>query len=72
MNIESTVSGTILQVLVSTGDTIAVDQEVMIVESMKMEIPIASETAGVVDKILVAEADVVEEGEVLIALKSGG
>ena len=72
MNIESTVSGTILQVLVSTGDTIAVDQEVMIVESMKMEIPIASKTAGVVDKILVAEANVVEEGEVLIALKSGG
>ena len=69
MKIESTVSGTVLQILVAPGDEVAVDQEVVIVESMKMEIPIASETAGTVDVILVAEADVVEEGEVLISLK---
>ena len=71
MKIESTVSGTILQILIAPGDEIALDQEVVIVESMKMEIPIAAETAGTVDAILVAEGDVVEEGEVLIALKAG-
>lgn len=70
MNIESTVSGMVLQILVSPGDEIAVDQEVMIIEAMKMEIPIEAETAGIVDTILVAEADVVQEGEVLIALKA--
>jgi acetyl-CoA carboxylase biotin carboxyl carrier protein len=69
MKIESTVSGTVLQILVAPGDEIEVDQEVAIVESMKMEIPIASETSGTVVAILVAEADVVEEGEVLISLK---
>jgi biotin carboxyl carrier protein len=39
------------------------------IESMKMEIPIASEFAGTVDAILIAEADVIEEGAVLISLR---
>ena len=69
MKIESTVSGTVLQILVAPGDEVAVDQEVVIVESMKMEIPIASETAGTVDAVLVAEADIVEEGAALISLR---
>jgi acetyl-CoA carboxylase biotin carboxyl carrier protein len=69
MQIESTVSGTVLQVLVAPGDEVSIDQEVMIIESMKMEIPIASETAGTVDAILVEAADVVEEGAVLISLR---
>jgi acetyl-CoA carboxylase biotin carboxyl carrier protein len=69
MKIESTVSGTVLQILVAPGEEIAIDQEVMIIESMKMEIPIAAETAGTVDAILVEAADVVEEGAELIALK---
>jgi acetyl-CoA carboxylase biotin carboxyl carrier protein len=69
MQIESTVSGTVLQVLVAPGDEVSIDQEVMIIESMKMEIPIASETAGTVDAILVEATDVVEEGAVLISLR---
>jgi acetyl-CoA carboxylase biotin carboxyl carrier protein len=69
MQIESTVSGTVLQVLVAPGDEVSIDQEVIIIESMKMEIPIASETAGTVDAILVEATDVVEEGAALISLK---
>ena len=70
MNIESTVSGLVLEILVAPGDEIAIDQEVMIVEAMKMEIPIAAETAGTVDAILVAQGDIIQEGDVLVALKS--
>ncbi len=69
MNIESTVSGTVLQILVAPGDEIAIDQEVAIVESMKMEIPVAAEIKGTVDAIHVAEADVIQEGDVLISLR---
>ena len=69
MKIESTVSGTVLQILVAQGDEVSVDQEVVVIESMKMEIPIAAESAGTVDEILIAEADVVEEGADLISLK---
>ena len=71
MNIESTVSGTVLQILVAPGDKIAIDQEVAIVESMKMEIPVAAEVEGTVDAIRVAEGDVIEEGDVLVSLKGG-
>jgi acetyl-CoA carboxylase biotin carboxyl carrier protein len=71
MNIESTVSGTVLQILVAPGDAIAIDQEVAIVESMKMEIPVAAEVEGTVDAIQVAEGDVIEEGDVLVSLKAG-
>ncbi len=69
MNIESTVSGTVLQILVEPGDEIAIDQEVAIVESMKMEIPVAAEIKGTVDAIHVAETDVIQEGDVLISLR---
>jgi acetyl-CoA carboxylase biotin carboxyl carrier protein len=70
MNIESTVSGIVLQVLVAPGDQVSVDQEVAIIESMKMEIPVAAEIAGTVDEVLVFEGDTIEEGDVLASLKS--
>ena len=69
MNIESTVSGIVLQVLVAPGDPISIDQEVAIIESMKMEIPVAAEIAGTVDEVLVLEGDTIEEGDVLVSLK---
>jgi acetyl-CoA carboxylase biotin carboxyl carrier protein len=69
MNIESTVSGTVLRVFVEPGDEIQVDQEVAIIESMKMEIPVVAEIEGTVDEILVVEGDTIEEGDVLVSLK---
>ena len=69
MNIESTVSGTVLKVLVAPGDRIGIDQEVVIIESMKMEIPVLAEITGTVDEVLVLEGDTIEEGEVLVSLK---
>ena len=69
MNIESTVSGIVLQVLVAPGDPVSIDQEVAIIESMKMEIPVAAEIAGTVDEVLVIEGDAIEEGDVLVSLK---
>ena len=69
MNIESTVSGIVLQVLVAPGDPISVDQEVVLIESMKMEIPVVAEITGTVDEVLVQEGDTIDEGEVLVSLK---
>ena len=69
MNIESTVSGIVLQVLVAPGDQIGIDQEVVIVESMKMEIPVVAEITGTVGEVLVTEGDTIEEGDVLVSLR---
>ncbi|MGD2141463.1 MAG: acetyl-CoA carboxylase biotin carboxyl carrier protein subunit [Burkholderiales bacterium] len=69
MNIESTVSGTVIRVFVQPGDEVRIDQEVAIIESMKMEIPVVAEIAGTVDEVLVQEGDTIEEGEMLVSLK---
>ncbi|MEO9322289.1 biotin/lipoyl-binding carrier protein [Nocardioides sp. C4-1] len=58
----------VLEVSVEVGATVAVGDEVALLESMKMEIPVVSEAAGTVAAIKVAPGDVVQEGDVLISL----
>ena len=61
-------TGTVFKIRTSIGAIIAVDDEVMLIESMKMEIPVPSEMAGSVKEILVAEGDAVKEGQALLVL----
>lgn len=51
----SEVSGTVWQVLVAVGDAVEEFQELVLIESMKMEIPVLAPRAGRVTEILVAE-----------------
>ena len=64
----SPVAGTVFKIQTSIGAAIAVDDEVMLIESMKMEIPVPSEAAGTVKEILVTEGDAVKEGRALLVL----
>ena len=64
----SPVAGTVFKIQTSVGAAIAVDDEVRLIESMKMEIPVPTETAGTVKEILVTEGDAVKEGQALLAL----
>ena len=64
--IKANMTGTIIEVLVKIGDTISVDQDVVSIESMKMEMSIQSTAAGVVKEILVKAEDFVQEGQVLL------
>jgi len=66
--IESEVNARVLRVEVAVGDTIAADDIVMMVESMKMEIPVQAGAAGRVGAIHVAPGDTVEEGQLLAEL----
>ena len=61
-------AGLVFKIQASIGTVIAVDDEVMLIESMKMEIPVPSEMAGSVKEILVAEGDAVKEGQALLVL----
>ena len=56
------------RVLVSEGDHVADGDTLVILESMKMEIPILAETTGVVSKLHVAEGDVVQEDELIAVI----
>jgi acetyl-CoA carboxylase biotin carboxyl carrier protein len=53
------------KVLVSQGDHVEDGDTLVILESMKMEIPVLAETAGVITKLHVAEGDVVQEDELI-------
>ncbi|MGV3487767.1 MAG: biotin/lipoyl-containing protein [Tuberibacillus sp.] len=68
-NIESTMAGTVLNILVSVGDEVNAGDTVAMLESMKMEIPIESTESGVVDEIKADAGDFINEGDVLIVLK---
>ena len=58
----------VLSVDVAAGDAIAVGDTVILLESMKMEIPVISEHAGAVADIFVTPGDVVQEGDVLLSI----
>lgn len=67
--ITATMAGTVLKILVSNGEKVASGQEVIMLESMKMEIPIESDTEGIVKEMKVNIGDFVNEGDVLIVLE---
>jgi biotin carboxyl carrier protein len=60
----------VLQVLVEPGATVEAGDTVVLLESMKMEIPVLSEWAGTVTEVPVQPGDVVQEGEPLVRLAS--
>jgi acetyl-CoA carboxylase biotin carboxyl carrier protein len=62
------ITGTVFQVLVAVGDEVGLEDEVVVLESMKMELPVESEVTGTVAEVLCAPGDPVEAGQVLIRL----
>ncbi|MFH7832313.1 acetyl-CoA carboxylase biotin carboxyl carrier protein subunit [Bacillus luti] len=65
----ASMAGNVWKIVVGVGDTVEEEQDVVILESMKMEIPIVSEKAGTVMKINVQEGDFVNEGDVLLEIE---
>jgi biotin carboxyl carrier protein len=58
----------VMSVAVGPGDAVAVGDTVVLLESMKMEIPVLAEVAGSVRAVKVAPGDVVQEGDPLVEL----
>ena len=67
-SVTSPMPGLVFKVGVAVGQQVAKDQELMVLEAMKMESPIYAQAAGTVAAILVKEGDAVSEGQVLIQL----
>lgn len=65
----STMAGSVFKVNMNVGDQVESGQVVLILESMKMEIPIEAEASGTVAEINANEGDFVNEGDVLVTLK---
>jgi biotin carboxyl carrier protein len=56
------------KVVVAAGDSVADGDTLVILESMKMEIPVLTESAGTVQELRVNEGDVVQEGDVIAVI----
>jgi acetyl-CoA carboxylase biotin carboxyl carrier protein len=67
--ITATMAGTVLNVLVEGGQSVVEGQEILVLESMKMEIPIESTYSGEVTEVRVNSGDFVNEGDVLVVVK---
>jgi len=66
--IRAEMAGKVLEVLVVEGDVISEDQDLIIIESMKMQIPVGSPEEGTVVKVFVVAEQFVNEGDVIIEL----
>ncbi len=69
IEIKAELVGNVWKITSKPGDQVAEDDVLMILESMKMEIPVTAPKAGTVAEIRVKETDVVKEGQVLVVLE---
>lgn len=67
--ITATMSAGVFKILVNIGDSVKTGQTVVILEAMKMEIPIEAGCDGEVEEILISQGQTVEDGQLLIKLK---
>ena len=66
MQIKAELAGNLWKIMVREGQEVRADETLMILESMKMEIPVNAPTAGRVTKIHAKEGQSVQEGQLLI------
>jgi len=62
------IAGNVWKILVAVGDKVEMDDEVIILEALKMETPIYCEDSGTISEIRIKEGDAVNEGDVLVVI----
>jgi acetyl-CoA carboxylase biotin carboxyl carrier protein len=68
-NVEAHITGTVWKIEVEVGDTVEEGDTVVVLESMKMEMPVEAEDEGTVAEIRCEEGQAVSEGETLVVLE---
>ncbi len=64
----SPIAGKVWKIMVAVGDKVELDDELIILEALKMETPIYNDAAGTIAEIKVKEGDAVNEGDVLVVI----
>ena len=70
IEVKSEVTGKVWKIESKTGQKMEADEPLMIIESMKMEIPISSEDGGTIVEFLVKEGESVEDGQTVAILET--
>ncbi len=68
IEVEAQIAGNVWKIEKVVGEEVAVEDVILVIESMKMEIPVESPCAGRLSEIRVAEGDSIEEGTVLAVI----
>lgn len=69
IEIKTEITGSVSKIVVTPGDALEEDDEILILESMKMEIPVVAPEGGVLKEILVKEEDIVTDGMVVAIME---
>jgi acetyl-CoA carboxylase biotin carboxyl carrier protein len=69
ITVHADVAGRVWKIAVAVGDTVEAEQDLLILESMKMEIPASAPQGGVVRQILVEPGEAIAEGQGLLILE---
>mgnify|MGYP000382910093 CR=1 FL=1 len=70
IEVKTDISGTVWQIETAPGDTVEEEGVILLIEAMKMEIPVMAPEAGTVMEILVAEGDQVVEGQAVAVMEA--
>lgn len=65
MQVKTEIAANVWKILVNVGDTVSKGQELMILESMKMEIPVESPCDGIIKVLHIKEGDAVDDGQLV-------
>jgi acetyl-CoA carboxylase biotin carboxyl carrier protein len=68
VNVKSEIAGNVWKIQLKPGDKVEADGEIMILESMKMEIPVLSPKDGTIKEIKVNEGEAIGEGQLVAIL----
>jgi acetyl-CoA carboxylase biotin carboxyl carrier protein len=68
MEVRAPMVGKIIEIAVETGAAVEADDDLVVIESMKMEIPVGAPGGGSVASIHVSVGDIVQEGDLLVIL----
>jgi len=69
IKVATDVAGRVWQVVANPGDALNPDDPIVVIECMKMEIPVMAPRAGKVSRVLVKEGDAVREGQVVAEME---
>jgi acetyl-CoA carboxylase biotin carboxyl carrier protein len=70
VDITAPTAGSVLDVLVEVGQAVSQHQELVVIESMKMEIPVESTASGRIAEVLIKKANPVDNGDVLMRIET--
>lgn len=69
MQVKSEIAGSVWKITASEGDALSADDVIVILESMKMEIPIVAPKIGTLAKLHIAEGDMIDEGQLIATVE---